>query len=105
MQCMRSRKLTLSVVSAFVFGGILLMASDAFGSPEGEPDVPSAKPSQHPRSIEQEVKLADDYLLGRGVAQDLKMSAYWYQKAAEAGDPVAQLQTCLLYTSPSPRDA
>jgi uncharacterized protein len=97
MQRMQSGKLRSSIVSALLLGGVLLVASSAFADPRGEPDLPSTKLPPTPRSINQEIKLADDYFVGRDVTQDLKMSAYWYQKAAEAGDPTAQLQTGYFY--------
>jgi TPR repeat protein len=37
-----------------------------------------------------EIELASAYLAGNGIAQDMKMSAYWFRTAAEQGDPVAQ---------------
>jgi len=49
------------------------------------------------RSIDQEIKLADAYLAGHGVEQDPKLAAYWYEKAAGAGDAQAELQTGYLY--------
>ncbi len=47
--------------------------------------------------MDQEIKLAGNYFTGRGVAQDLKLSAYWYEKAADAGDPEAQTQIGYFY--------
>jgi uncharacterized protein len=71
-------------------------------SPTAATDIPSTtvaseSRSPEPRSIDQEIKLADDYLAGRGVAQDPRLAAYWYEKAAGAGDPQAELQTGYLY--------
>ena len=40
------------------------------------------------------------YQHGRGVKVDYGVALSWYRKAAEAG----HLSSCLLYTSPSPRD-
>jgi TPR repeat protein len=60
-------------------------------------DVPSTTNAPEPRSIDQQIKLAADYLAGRGVAQDPKLAAYWYEKAAGAGDPRAELQIGYLY--------
>ncbi len=47
--------------------------------------------------IPQEIELAADYFIGRGVPQDLKMAAHWYQKAAEQGDPRAQDEVGYFY--------
>ena len=38
-----------------------------------------------------------NYLAGHGVPQDLQRAAFWYEKAAGAGDPQAQLQIGYLY--------
>ncbi|MGA3100754.1 MAG: tetratricopeptide repeat protein [Terracidiphilus sp.] len=64
-----------------------------------EPDVPSIKVVPEPRSVDDQIKLAGDYLAGRGVAQDFKLAAYWYEKAAGAGDPLAELETGYFYES------
>jgi TPR repeat protein len=43
-------------------------------------------------SIRDEVELGAAYLTGRGVPQDEKRAAYWYEKAANSGEPGAQKQ-------------
>ncbi len=48
-------------------------------------------------SIKQEVELGAAYFAGRGVAQDEKRAAYWYEKAANSGDPSAQMQIGYFY--------
>lgn len=60
-------------------------------------DIPTTNPLPQPRSVAQEIKLAGDYFMGHGVPQDLKLAAYWYEKAAEAGDPQAQMQIGYFY--------
>lgn len=47
--------------------------------------------------VDQQIALAAAYLAGRGVAQDLAQSAYWYQKAAQSGSPEAQNQIGYFY--------
>jgi TPR repeat protein len=47
--------------------------------------------------IQKEVRLAADYLEGRGVPKDPAQSAYWFTKAANLGDPGAQNQLGYLY--------
>jgi TPR repeat protein len=42
-------------------------------------------------------RLAEAYLLGEGVAQDLEKAALWYEKAARRGHPEAQNQIGYLY--------
>ncbi len=43
-------------------------------------------------AIRKEIRLAGDYLIGRGVPRDPVQAAYWYRKAADQGDPDAQNQ-------------
>ncbi len=43
------------------------------------------------------MELGAAYFTGRGVAQDEKRAAYWYEKAANAGDPGAQKQIGYFY--------
>lgn len=62
-----------------------------------DPDVPSTPITPQPHSIADQVKLGQNYLDGRGVPQDPKQAAYWYEKAAGAGDPFAQFQTGYFY--------
>ena len=50
-----------------------------------------------PLHLEQEIELAGDYLLGKGVPRDPKQSAYWYRKAADQGDPGAQNEIGYFY--------
>jgi len=48
-------------------------------------------------SIRDEIALAGDYFAGKGVKQDPKMAAYWYEKAAGHGNPKAQNQIGYFY--------
>jgi len=50
-------------------------------------------------SIQQEIQLGNNYLSGHGVTRDDKQAAYWYEKAAEAGDPWAEKQIGFFYQS------
>ena len=61
-------------------------------------------------SIRDEIVLAGDYFIGKGVPQDTKMAAYWYEKAAGLGSPEAQNQIGYFYqagigVSPDPSRA
>ncbi len=48
--------------------------------------------------VSRQIDLAAAYFVGKGVAQNLKLAAYWYEKAAErAGDPDAQNEIGFLY--------
>lgn len=84
-------------IPAFAFLGFLALASNVLANPNGEPDIPTIRSVPEPRSVEQEIKLANDYLAGRGVVRDFKQSAYWFEKAAKQGDPQAQMQIGYFY--------
>jgi len=61
------------------------------------PDLPSIPVYAERLSVSQELQLGAAYLAGRGVPQDLTQSAYWYERAANAGDPLAQNQIGFFY--------
>ena len=82
---------------AIAFGALLVLASSGSASPLGEPDIPSTASVPQPRSVAQEIQLANDYFSGRGVERDLRLSAYWFQRAAESGDPQAEMQIGYFY--------
>ena len=48
--------------------------------------------------VRQELELAADYLVGRGVPKDFAESAYWYRKAADQGNPAAQMYLGYIYS-------
>jgi TPR repeat protein len=48
--------------------------------------------------VKQELELAADYFAGRRVPKDLTQSAYWYRKAADQGNPAAQVYLGYMYT-------
>ena len=48
--------------------------------------------------VKQQLELAADYFAGRGVPKDLAQSAYWYRKAADQGNPAAQVYLGYMYT-------
>lgn len=62
-----------------------------------EPDIPRIQANAERGSIQQEIELAGAYFEGRGVSRDEKQAAYWYEKAANSGDPGAQLQIGFFY--------
>jgi TPR repeat protein len=76
--------------------GLVVLALPA-GARASEPDVSRLRVDAERGSIKQEVELGAAYFAGRGVAQDEKQAAYWYEKAANAGDPGAQLEIGYLY--------
>jgi uncharacterized protein len=84
-------------ISTFVFLGFFAFTSNLLASSSGEPEISTMRSGPEPRSIEQEIKLANDYFAGRGVERDFKQSAYWFEMAAKRGDPQAQVQIGYFY--------
>jgi TPR repeat protein len=73
------------VIAAFICGG-----PHARARLVGSSDIPqNQQPSGRVRA-EKEIALANAYLKGDGVPQDLRLAAFWYEKAAGYGDPLAQ---------------
>ncbi|MBS1806322.1 MAG: sel1 repeat family protein [Acidobacteria bacterium] len=62
-----------------------------------EPDIPRIQAGAERGFIQQEIELAGAYFAGHGVTRDEKQAAYWYEKAANSGDPGAQLQIGYFY--------
>jgi hypothetical protein len=62
-----------------------------------EPDVPRIQAGAERGSIAEQIELGAAYLAGRGVPRDTKQAAYWYEKAANSGDPGAQLEIGFFY--------
>jgi hypothetical protein len=96
---LRSSNSRQSRLCTFVLGGFLLLTVSGFAATSAAPDVPDTQVVPEPRTVDEEIKLAASYFAGRGVAQDAKQAAYWYRKAAEAGDPESQLQTGYFYSA------
>jgi TPR repeat protein len=48
--------------------------------------------------MKQELELAADYFVGKGVPKDLAQSAYWFRQAADQGNPAAQVYLGYMYT-------
>jgi TPR repeat protein len=71
----------------------------SFASSDVSTDVPSEEIQRRASAghLREELELARDYYVGHGVARDLNQSAYWYRKAAEQGDPGAQVDLGYLY--------
>ena len=75
-----SRRHTVLPLAAFSF--LLLTASSALANPVNDVDVPARQAEFEPRTIQEQIQLAGDYLAGHRVAQDSKRAAFWYEKAA-----------------------
>lgn len=59
--------------------------------------TPQVSPAAATGTVSREAALADNYFAGRSAPRDLKMAAYWYEKAAEHGDPRAENQIGYFY--------
>ncbi len=88
--CIFLRSLTVTATTLCV----LVCAPGVFA---GDEKIPQIQHAAEKGKLPQEVKLADSYFVGRGVPQNLKMAAYWYEKAAEHGDPTQKMKlaTCI----------
>jgi len=80
----------------FVVGiqSIISMPQSAFGFAA---DISRIESRAEHGAVAQEMELGAAYLAGNGVPRDEKKAAYWYQKAANAGDPKAQQEIGYFY--------
>jgi uncharacterized protein len=76
---------------------LLLSMRPAEASSLAAADVPSVEAPVQRVSEAKELSFANDYLFGHGVAQDLKLSAYWLERAADAGAPDARMRLGYYY--------
>ncbi|MGO9938728.1 MAG: tetratricopeptide repeat protein [Terracidiphilus sp.] len=95
MKMLRHDCFTSATTVAWFGAAILLMAS--MPAKAVDPDIPPMQPKAERDSVSREIDLAAAYLTGRGVPQNEKQAAYWYEKAAEAGDPEAQKEIGYFY--------
>lgn len=85
---------------AFLLGSGTLAAQglepSAFAAAVDTRDAP-IRPAKTDSIVQKELQLGGDYLLGRGVARNAELSAYWYRKAADQGDPGAENELGYFY--------
>jgi TPR repeat protein len=93
---LRSRLLSLLFVFCWLYPISAEAAPDATEEHPASVDELQAKAGQG--FVKQEMELAADYSVGRGVPKDLSRSAYWYRKAADQGNPAAELFLGYMYT-------
>jgi TPR repeat protein len=91
------KKRSVAIVSFLSIGVFVLSFCGPHAACADNPDIPHIEAGAERGSIRQEIELGNAYLLGRGVARDEKQAAYWYEKAANSGDPVAQEQIGYFY--------
>lgn len=82
------KKRSVSIVSLLSIGVFALSLCGTHVWWAADPDSQHIQAGAEKGSIQQEMELANAYLVGRGVARDEKQSAYWYEKAANSGDPI-----------------
>lgn len=86
-----------SGISALPLACALWTATPVYAEPAATSDLSNIRALAERGSIRDEIVLAGDYFTGTGVAQDPKMAAYWYEKAAGHGSPEAQNQIGYFY--------
>jgi TPR repeat protein len=94
--------LTLRRNLVFVLSALCLSAISAEAKRDTQQDHQASVAELQTKAtkgfIKQELELAADYFVGRGVPKDLYQSVYWYRKAADQGNPVAQVDLGYMYT-------
>ena len=86
-----------SAISALPLACALCAATPVYAESAATSDLTNVRALAERGSIRDEIVLAGDYFTGTGVAQDPKMAAYWYEKAAGHGSPEAQNQIGYFY--------
>jgi len=96
MTSYRSRS-AFSFLSSISTLAIFIAFAYTFEARAMDPDIPKIQAGAERGSIAEEIRLGAAYLAGRGVPRDAKQAAYWYEKAANSGDPGAQLEVGYFY--------
>jgi TPR repeat protein len=94
---LRARAHFLTVASHSLASGLLLFGMTPFAFGGADADLPEIRAAAEHGHVHDQIVLGNAYLSGRGVQQDLKMAAHWYEKAAGAGDPAAQNEIGYFY--------
>lgn len=87
--------------TSFLYLAVTCLLSSGYlwaGIPYGaDTSIPQLQAAAEKGFIPQELELAAAYFSGSGVTQDVKLAAYWYERAAKSGDPEAENQIGFLY--------
>jgi hypothetical protein len=87
--------------TSFVTALLVLAIQSVIGLPQSAfaraSDISRTQSQAEHGSVAQEIELGAAYLGGKSVPRDEKKAAYWYEKAANAGDPGAQQQIGYFY--------
>ena len=97
----RRAAISAAILTVFLLASAIGVEGQRIGSAFNRPSPPNLLPQVGQTTsplIEQELRLAADSLLGRGVPKDPVQAAYWYRKAADQGDAGAQNQLGYFYT-------
>ncbi len=94
---LRTYFLSLLATLCLLQGGGAEVKSDTGGDHPTSVVVLQTKAAQG--FVKQELELAAAYFAGRAMPKDLAQAAYWYRKAADQGDPAAQVYLGYLYTA------
>jgi TPR repeat protein len=94
----RSNSRLIDVLLHCAYGSIgCVLAMASLQRAFADSDLSRVQADAERGSIKQELQLGAAYLAGRGVPQNFAQSAYWYERAANAGDPLAQNQIGYFY--------
>jgi TPR repeat protein len=93
----RDRLSSFSAHASILMITACMMGSQCLQARSVEPDIPRLQSGAEHGSIAEEIALGAAYFAGRGVSKDLKQAAYWYEKAANSGDPHAQIEIGYFY--------
>jgi TPR repeat protein len=91
-----SRRSLISLVAVLCL--LHAVRAEAKRDSQKEPSVAEIQNKAAQGFVQQELELAADYFAGSGVPKDLAQAAYWYRKAADQGNPAAQVYLGYLYT-------
>lgn len=94
---LKSRDHSGSGIRTFILLCALFCVAQQVIAAAVDPDIPRIQAGADRGSIPQEIELGAAYFTGRGVPRDEKQAAYWYEKAANSGNPDAQLQIGYFY--------
>lgn len=83
-------------ITGILFGFFLFVCPPIYPI-DARTDLPRIQADAQRGVIEQEIRLGAAYFTGRGVPQNLELAAHWYERAANAGDPLAQNQIGYFY--------
>jgi hypothetical protein len=89
---------SIRAVSTFLFFvGLVCAYSFPLNPASLNPDIPADETPARHLSSKDKVRLAAAYWNGDGVPRNEKLAAYWYEKAAQTGDPGAQNEIGYFY--------